>query len=431
MLSMVDGSRIFFNNVVLTKNKKMNNLLTIKGITCAAINAGIKNAQKSSANSNPKDDEKLDLSIVSFVSETETAAVFTQNVFCAAPVVVAKNHLNNSVRALVINSGNANAGTGLGSGGGGLDNAYRVCELVAKKLGIKAEEVLPFSTGVIGQPLPMQCFLDNIATLSAQLSADKLPQVAQAILTTDLVEKTCSKQFEIKGKTVSITGIAKGSGMIRPDMATMLSFIFTDVKAAQNELQRCLMQAVNQSFNRITVDGDTSTNDACTLSATGTSGVDIADCAEAFQNALNEVSQTLAHKIIQDGEGATKFVEICVKGGATTKDCLEVAYTVAHSPLVKTALFASDANWGRILAAVGRANIADLKVGDVGIYLGEVCLIKNGELNANYTEEMGCVEMAKKEIVITIEIGKNNTSESVWTTDLSYDYIKINVEYRT
>jgi len=408
-----------------------NSSLKINGVLFAAINAGIKNAQNSSANSNPKDQEKLDLSIVSFIPETKTAAVFTQNVFCAAPVVVAKNHLNNSVRALIINSGNANAGTGLGSGSTGLNNAYQVCELVAKKLDIKAEEVLPFSTGVIGKPLPMQCFEGNIATLSNQLAADKLPQVAQAILTTDLIEKTCAKQFKVKGKTVSITGIAKGSGMIRPDMATMLSFIFTDVKATQNELQHCLTQAVNQSFNRITVDGDTSTNDACTLSATGTSGVDMADCVDEFQNALNEVSQTLAHKIIQDGEGATKFVEICVKGATTNKDCLEVAYTVAHSPLVKTALFASDANWGRILAAVGRANIADLKVDAVSIYLGEICLIKNGELNTNYTEEMGSAEMAKKEIVITIDIGNNNTSESVWTTDLSYDYIKINAEYRT
>ncbi|MDC9715460.1 MAG: bifunctional glutamate N-acetyltransferase/amino-acid acetyltransferase ArgJ, partial [Gammaproteobacteria bacterium] len=323
----------------------MNQLLNINGITCAAINAGIKNAQKSSANSNPKDNEKLDLSIVFFAPETKTAAVFTQNVFCAAPVLVAKNHLNFAVRALVINSGNANAGTGIASGTKGLDNAYQVCELVAKQLDIKTEEVLPFSTGVIGQPLPMQCFKGNIATLVSKLSDENLPQVAQAILTTDLVEKIYTKQFKVNGKTVTISGIAKGSGMIRPDMATMLSFIFTDVDATQSELQAQLAIAVNQSFNRITVDGDTSTNDACTLSATAASGVKLADCADEFQNALNQVSQILAHKIIQDGEGATKFVEVCVKGGASNKDCLEVAYTVAHSPLVKTALFASDANW--------------------------------------------------------------------------------------
>ena len=409
----------------------MNKLLNIKGITCAAINAGIKNAQNSGVNTSPKDNEKLDLSIVFFSPKTTTAAVFTQNVFCAAPVVVAKNHLNNEVRALVINSGNANAGTGLGSGSVGLQNAYQVCELVAKELGIKAEEVLPFSTGVIGQVLPMACFENNVSTVASALTADNLPQVAQAIMTTDLMEKTASAQFEIEGKTVSITGIAKGSGMIRPDMATMLGFIFTDVKATQPKLQSCLTLATNQSFNRITVDGDTSTNDACTLSATGGSGVDISDCVVEFQQALDRVTKSLAHQIIKDGEGATKFVEVCVKGGASNEDCLEVAYTVAHSPLVKTALFASDANWGRILAAVGRANIKHLKAEEVNLYLGNICLIKNGELNLNYTEVTGSAEMAKEEIVITIEIGKNNTAESVWTTDFSYDYVKINAEYRT
>ena len=408
-----------------------NSLLNIKGVSCAAINAGIKHAQNSSANSNIKDTEKLDLSIVSFVPETKTAAVFTQNIFCAAPVVVAKNHLNNNVRALVINSGNANAGTGLASGDKGLDNAYQVCEMVAQSLNIDTEQVLPFSTGVIGQPLPMQCFKDNIAKLSTQLSDDNLAQVAQAILTTDLVEKTASKQFTVNRKTVTISGIAKGSGMIRPDMATMLSFIFTDVKASQSELASCLTTAINQSFNRITVDGDTSTNDACSLSATGASGFNIGGCMDEFQQALNELTQILAHKIIEDGEGATKFVEVCVKGGVSNEDCLEVAYTVAHSPLVKTALFASDANWGRILAAVGRSNITHLKVDDVNIYLGEVCIVSHGELDEYYTEAAGSAEMAKDNIVITIEIGKDNTSESVWTTDLSYDYVKINTEYRT
>ncbi|BBB24007.1 glutamate N-acetyltransferase / amino-acid N-acetyltransferase [Isorropodon fossajaponicum endosymbiont JTNG4] len=409
----------------------MDDLLNINGVTCAAINAGIKRAQNSSANSSTNDTEKLDLSIVSLEKGTQTAAVFTQNVFCAAPVLVAKNHLNHTIKALVINSGNANAGTGLGSDSVGLKNAYKVCELVAKELNIKTEEVLPFSTGVIGQVLPMACFEDNVSALVSSLAIDNLSQVAQAIMTTDLVDKVHSEQFKIGGDLITTTGIAKGSGMIRPDMATMLSFIFTDIKATQSELQNCLIQAVNQSFNRITVDGDTSTNDACTLSATGTSGVKINDCMDEFQQSLNAVTKTLAHKIIKDGEGATKFVEVCVKGGASTKDCLEVAYTVAHSPLVKTALFASDANWGRILAAVGRANIAHLKVEQVSIYLGDVCLIKAGELNTHYTETQGQAQMAKSEIVITIEIGKGASKESVWTTDLSYDYIKINAEYRT
>jgi glutamate N-acetyltransferase/amino-acid N-acetyltransferase len=250
-------------------------------------------------------------------------------------------------------------------------------------------------------------------------------------MTTDLVEKTISTQFDVNGKTVTISGIAKGSGMIRPDMATMLSFIFTDINATQAQLQTCLTVATNQSFNRITIDGDTSTNDACTLSATGLSGVGIDDCADEFQRVLNQITRTLAHKIIKDGEGATKFVEVCVKGGKTQADCLEVAYTVAHSPLVKTALFASDANWGRILAAVGRAKVAGLKVEDIHIYLGKVCLIKNGELNLDYTEAQGKAQMKKSEIVITIQIGNQQTSESVWTTDFSYDYIKINSDYRS
>jgi len=409
----------------------MDSLINIEGISSASIDAGIKNAQNPSANSNPKDNKKLDLSLVFLTQGTTTAAVFTQNVFCAAPVLVAKNHLNSAVRALVINSGNANAGTGVASGTLGLENAYSVCELVAKALNVNAKQVLPFSTGVIGQPLPMACFEDNIATLSTKLANANLPQVAQAILTTDLLEKTASAQFKVNGKTVSITGIAKGSGMIRPDMATMLSFIFTDVKATQSDLQSCLTTAINQSFNRITVDGDTSTNDACTLSATGISGVDMADCIEAFQQALNKVTKSLAHQIIKDGEGATKFVEICVKGGVRNADCLEVAYTVAHSPLVKTALFASDANWGRILAAVGRANIAHLQADQVSIYLGDVCLIKKGELAPNYHESAGTQEMQKTNIVITIEIGNHPTLERVWTTDLSHDYIKINAEYRT
>lgn len=408
-----------------------NCLLNVDGVTSSAVRAGIKNAQSSTANSSSKDEQKLDLAAVFFTENTTTAAVFTQNLFCAAPVLVAKNHLNNPVRGLLINAGNANAGTGLGSGSRGLENAYTSCELLANELAVEAGQILPFSTGVIGQPLPMACFRDNITQLTAQLANDKLPQVAQAILTTDLVVKTCSKTFKVGDKTATISGIAKGSGMIRPDMATMLSFIFTDVSAKQAQLQTCLTRAVDQSFNRITVDGDTSTNDACTLSATGASGVDIDDCADEFQQALNFVSKTLADKIIKDGEGATKFVEVCVKGGAVEKDCLEVAYTVAHSPLVKTALFASDANWGRILAAVGRTNIEGLKAENVSIYLGKVCVIKAGELSANYTEQAGSAEMAKTEIVITIEIGKNATQESVWTTDLSPDYIKINAEYRT
>jgi len=392
-----------------------NTLLNIKGVTCAAINAGIKN------------NDALDLSVILLAPNSETAGVFTQNVFCAAPVLVAKNHLENAPLALLINSGNANAGTG----SQGLENTLKTCNILAAELNIKSEQVLPFSTGVIGQQLEVSKFETGIPSVVSQLSADAIGQVAKGILTTDLVEKTISKQFDINGETVTITGIAKGSGMIRPNMATMLSFIFTDLQASKDQLQACLTTATNQSFNRITVDGDTSTNDACTLSATGMSGVSIDECEAEFQQALNSVAKALAHKIIKDGEGATKFVEVCVKGGSNTQDCLEVAYTVAHSPLVKTALFASDANWGRILAAVGRANIANLNIEDINIYLNKVSIVKSGEPDANYTEQAGSAEMVKENIVITIEIGISDAQESVWTTDFSYDYVKINAEYRT
>lgn len=390
-------------------------LLKIKGISCAAVVSGIKN------------NGALDLSVVTLSSNSTTAAVFTQNVFCAAPVLVAKNHLNNNVKALLINSGNANAGTGTQ----GMENTLKTCDFLAQELGCDASQILPFSTGVIGQQLDLSKFESGTPLAVSKLSENGIGEVSKGILTTDLVEKTASAEFEINGEKVSITGIAKGSGMIRPDMATMLAFVFTDVKADQDTLQSCLTTSVNQSFNRITVDGDTSTNDACTLSATGTAKVDLIDCLSEFQNALNKVTQSLAQQIIKDGEGATKFVEVCVKGGVSNQDCLEVAYTVAHSPLVKTALFASDANWGRILAAVGRAKVATLTITDIDIELNGVGLIKSGEPDPNYTEALGSAEMAKDEIVITINIGKNDTIERVWTSDFSYDYVKINAEYRT
>ena len=390
-------------------------LLNIKGVSCAAVNAGIKNH------------DELDLSVISLIEGSVTAAVFTQNIFCAAPVLVAKNHLQNNPRALLINSGNANAGTGKK----GLENTIKACEILANELNIKAEHIIPFSTGVIGQQLDLSNFESGIPMAVSQLSDSAINDVSKGILTTDLVEKSHSISFEVDGKTVTLTGIAKGSGMIRPDMATMLSFIFTDIGASQQELQDCLSLSVNQSFNRITVDGDTSTNDACTLSATNQSGVQLRDCLKDFQIALNELTKTLAHMIVRDGEGATKFVEICASGLDTDEDCLEVAYTVAHSPLVKTALFASDANWGRILAAVGRSKVNGLVIENINIYLNNLPIITAGELDKQYTEEAGSVEMSKNEIVIHIEMGKSSSSESVWTTDLSYDYVKIKAEYRT
>jgi glutamate N-acetyltransferase/amino-acid N-acetyltransferase len=389
-------------------------LLKINGVTFSAIDAGISN-------------KDLDLSIISLSKDSTTAGVFTQNIFCAAPVLVAKNHLQQSPLALLINSGNANAGTGVK----GIENTIKACEILANELTIDVNQVLPFSTGVIGQQLDISAFEMGIPKAKEKLSSEGINDVSKAILTTDLVSKSSSTEFKCEEKIVTMTGIAKGSGMIRPNMATMLGFIFTDIEATQEQLQRCLEIATNQSFNRITVDGDTSTNDACTLSATGKSGVNISQCLEIFQESLNKVTKVLAHKIIKDGEGATKFVEVSVVGGVTNEDCLDVAYTVAHSPLVKTALFASDANWGRILAAVGRTNISKLNINDINIYINDLQIISAGEPEPGYSENKGSSEMKKKDITITIEIGDSKNKESVWTTDLSHEYIKINSEYRS
>ena len=391
------------------------NLLEVKGVEYSSVASGIKK------------NNTLDLSLVKLIDGSVTAAVFTQNIFCAAPIIVAKNHLNSDVLVLLINSGNANAGTGQK----GLENAYKTCDIVANKFGIKAEQILPFSTGIIGEALPIDPFSSNINMLIDELSASGMSQLARGILTTDLTEKSCSIKFNVNGTDVILSGVAKGSGMIRPDMATMLSFIVSDISASKKDLQDCLNISVEQSFNRITVDGDTSTNDACTLSATNQSNVHISDCKDQFQNALNQLTKKLAQMIIKDGEGATKFVEVNVAGLDSFEDCLEVAYTVAHSPLVKTALFASDANWGRILAAVGRSKVTGIAIENINIYLNNLQVISSGELSENYKDSAGNAEMQKSEIIIRIVLGDSDYSESVWTTDLSYDYVKINAEYRS
>jgi len=390
-------------------------LLCVNGVKCSSVSSGIKN------------NNSLDLSLISLIDGTNTAAVFTQNIFCAAPVLVAKNHLNSNIKALLINSGNANAGTGKQ----GLEDSYKSCEIIAEELSIKPEQVLPFSTGVIGQLLPVESIEKSANKLVNSLTKEGLGNVAKGILTTDLVEKYYSVSFKVDGVAVNLSGVAKGSGMIRPNMATMLSFIVTDIGASQDELQQCLDISVNQSFNRITVDGDTSTNDACTLSATNQSGILYSQCKEEFQKALNELTRNLAHKIVKDGEGSTKFVEVSVSGLESNEDCLEVAYTVAHSPLVKTALFASDANWGRILAAVGRARVKGISFENINISLNEVQIISSGEISDQYSDEAGSREMEKPEITIRIDLGGFKTNESVWTTDLSYEYVKINAEYRS
>ena len=373
-----------------------------------------------------------DLALLVFDENTTCAATFTQNAFCAAPVTIAKKHLESyKPRALIINSGNANSGTGQK----GLEDAYRTCEYVAEQIACKAEEVLPFSTGVIGEYLPMHKLSKGIADAKTCLSSDNWMSVATAIMTTDTVAKAISARFSFRGQTVNITGVAKGSGMICPNMATLLAFIVTDASVADEYLQQCLNAAVKKSFNSITVDGDTSTNDACVLVATGAlsdakiGGGD--EVSELFASEVEKICVYLAQSVIRDGEGATKFVTVNVEQAADENEARTVAYTVAHSPLVKTALYASDPNWGRILAAVGRADIESLILEDISIFLNDLCIISDGERDAEYTEEKGQAVMNLEEIEIRILLKRGDFSTSVWTSDLSNEYVRINAEYRS
>lgn len=395
-------------------------LLPISGCCLSSVQAGIRYSGRD------------DLVVITFDQATTTAAVFTQNAFCAAPVSVAKQHLlSMAPRALLINSGNANCGTGQR----GHDDAMATCRLVADSLSLKPAEVLPFSTGVIGEYLPIDKFGPAISQACGQLAKDGWYQAAQAIMTTDTVAKGLSKQVDTAHGKVTITGIAKGSGMIRPDMATMLSYIATDARVSQSDLQSLLYAATEVSFNAVTVDGDTSTNDACTLSATGTSGIDLSPGAQGwddFAAAVTEVCQFLAQALIRDGEGATKFVTVNVHSATTAEQAKSVAYTVAHSPLVKTALFASDPNWGRLLAAIGRAPVAEpLNVSRIGISLNDVAIVTAGERDADYTEAAGQAVMDKDEISINISLGAGSAATTVWTSDLSHDYVSINADYRS
>ncbi|MDH5516697.1 MAG: bifunctional glutamate N-acetyltransferase/amino-acid acetyltransferase ArgJ [Gammaproteobacteria bacterium] len=400
--------------------KEVTQLSAVKGIRLAAAASGIK---KNNA---------VDMVLIEIGKGASCAAVFTQNRFRAAPVVLAEQHLAQAVpRLLLINSGNANAGTGET----GLQNALRSCEIAAKALGCEKNQILPFSTGVIGENLPIACFEKTLPKLVNQLETDNWLAAAKGIMTTDTVAKGVSKEIDIEGETVTLTGIAKGSGMIKPNMATMLSYLATDAKISADLLAECLKAAVESSFNSITVDGDTSTNDSCVLIATAESAaaeiVKPSPGYHLFMDALNEVMQTLAQSIIRDAEGITKFVEIKVLNAPTYQDAKTVAYTVAHSPLVKTALFASDPNWGRILAAVGRAEIDKLDVNQLSIYLGDVCIVKHGARADTYTEAAGQQVMSASELTITIDLAMGNSNATVWTSDLSYDYVKINAEYRS
>jgi glutamate N-acetyltransferase/amino-acid N-acetyltransferase len=397
-----------------------NRIYEVAGVRLAAVEANICYPNR------------LDLVLIEIAESASVAGVFTQNAFCAAPVIVAKKHLRVAAsRYFLINTGNANAGTGQA----GIDAALRCCQLVSKAATVQTNSVLPFSTGIIGEALPVDKIETGLPEAYENLSMGNWAAAAQGILTTDTRPKLASVQVEIDGEAVTVTGMAKGSGMIKPDMATMLAFVFTDARISQAVLEQKLRRVVSHSFNRITVDGDTSTNDCCMLVASGVSKVQI-DAGDSvgsqdFDRALEQVFEALATGLIRDAEGATKFITIRVREGASAAECLQVAYTVAESPLVKTAFFASDPNWGRILAAVGRSGLQDLKLDSINIALGDVALISKGELDSDYSEARGQAEMDKQDITIDICLARGQCMETVWTSDLSHDYVKINAEYRT
>jgi glutamate N-acetyltransferase/amino-acid N-acetyltransferase len=375
---------------------------------------------------------RKDVVVMRCAEGSSVAGVFTLNAFCAAPVILAKQRTQGTVRYLLTNTGNANAGTGQP----GLLAAERTTAKLAELTGVTADAVLPFSTGVIGEPLPVEKIEGALQAALDDLSVDNWAAAATGIMTTDTLPKGASRQFQVDGVTVTVTGISKGAGMIRPNMATMLGYIATDAKVSQSVLQDLIRDGANKSFNRITIDGDTSTNDCCMLIATGQA--DLPEVTEArgplfdaLKRAVFDVCMDVAQAIVRDGEGATKFVTVEVNGGGNHQECLDVGYAVAHSPLIKTALFASDPNWGRILAAVGRAGVPDLDVSKIDVYLSGVCIASEGCRATTYTEEQGAAVMAEEEITIRIELGRGDCSETIWTTDLSHEYVKINAEYRT
>ena len=397
-------------------------LLPVPGLRLGVASAGIKKVGR------------RDLTLIELAEGSRVAAVFTQNRFCAAPVTVCKDHLKQgaNIRALLINTGNANAGTGAD----GLARARLCCEAAAGLVGCAPAQVLPFSTGVILEPLPVEKILAALPSAQADFAESNWHAAAHAIMTTDIVAKAVSRQVELGDRRITVTGMAKGSGMIHPDMATMLAFVGTDAAVSQPVLAAILKQAVDKSFNRITVDGDTSTNDSCLLVATGAAGnllveeLQSAAC-QTLQEAVLGVMTDLAQAIVRDGEGATKFITVQVRGGRTEMECTRVAYAIAHSPLVKTAFFASDPNLGRILAAIGYAGIADLDVEQIRVFLGDLLVAEHGGRAAGYDEADGARVMKEAEITITVELQRGPAETVVWTCDFSYDYVKINAEYRT
>ncbi len=393
-------------------------LLPVAGVSLGTAEAGIKRA------------ERKDLLVIRLDEGATVAGVFTTNRFCAAPVTVAKEHLaaGKGIRALVVNTGNANAGTGEQ----GMNATRTTCAALAKLLGCTPEQVLPYSTGVIMEPLPVDKIVAGMPQAIANLKADNWFDASQAIMTTDIVAKAVSRQVQINGKTVTVTGMSKGSGMIHPNMATMLGYIATDAAIAQPLLQQMVSEAANRSFNCITVDGDTSTNDALMLIATGKSDV-VIDAANraALQAVVTEVATVLAQAIVRDGEGATKFITIQIEGGKDEAECKKIGYAIAHSPLVKTAFFASDPNLGRILAAIGYAGVNDLNVETLRLYLDDVLVAENGGRAASYQEADGQRVMQQSDITIRVVLNRGAVNATLWTCDFSYDYVKINASYRS
>jgi len=397
-------------------------LQPVRGITLGIAKAGIRKA------------DRKDLLVVRISERARVAGVFTRNRMCAAPVIVARKHLERSdasIRALVVNTGNANAGTGKS----GLADANAVCRDVARLIGCQPEHVLPFSTGVIMEPLPVDRIRAGLPACIADLDARHWLSAAEAIMTTDIVPKAASRQVTLAGERVTITGIAKGSGMIHPDMATMLGFVCTDARMSQQAVKAAVQEAVQTSFNCITVDGDTSTNDSFILVATGeaSSEIDRTDSKDyrTLVAAITEVATELAQAIVRDGEGATKFVTVRVEGGKSEEECRKVAYAIAHSPLVKTAFYASDPNLGRILCAIGYSGVNDLDVERLDLYLDDVHVATRGGRHPGYREEDGQRAMRKSEFTVRVDLHRGNSTVTVWTCDLSHDYVKINAEYRT
>lgn len=376
---------------------------------------------------------RRDLVVFELAEGSTVAAVFTKNAFCAAPVQLARRHLQETTpRYLVINTGNANAGTGLQ----GLETAAETCQALASLTQTQAAQILPFSTGVIGEQLPIDRLIAGLPAALKDLSIGAWNDAAVGIMTTDTLPKGASEQFDLDGQRYTVTGISKGAGMIRPNMATMLGFVATDAPIAQSLLQDILREVTEKSFNRITIDGDTSTNDACVLIATGQAGGDLIASREdsrynALLNVLQRVFLRLAQLIVRDGEGATKFITVQVEGGKDSQECCDIAYSVAHSPLIKTAFFASDPNWGRILAAVGKAGVENLDVSKIQVWLDDVQICRNGGAAPDYTEAQGAAVMQQAEITIRIALNRGEAADTVWTCDLSYDYVKINADYRS